>query len=75
MRNKLFVALAEQLQEQREQVDEVEIELERAEDCFLADRIPRLIGEVAVLDLLCVPRGQADKDDLITQAPPLVFSV
>ena len=51
---KLLVALAEELQQHREQVDEVEIELQRPKDGRLASVVASLQSEVAVLGVLAI---------------------
>src|SRR5271166_5027898 len=54
---------AEQLHQQHEQVDEVEIEAQRAHDRLLAAGLVIVALVIHLLDLLRVIRGQTDEDE------------
>src|SRR5262245_17525657 len=54
--------VAEELQQEGEQVDEVEVELERAHDGLAAGDHVVVAREIHLLDALRVPGGEAGKD-------------
>src|SRR5579883_2144301 len=55
-------ALAEELEQHQEQIDEIEVEAERPHDRLLAGDLPVIIGDIHLLDLLRVEGGEADED-------------
>src|SRR4051794_16705492 len=54
--------VAEELQQEGEQVDEVEVELQGAHDGLAACDHIVVTREIHLLDALCVPGGEAGKD-------------
>src|SRR5262245_62047082 len=57
-----LAAIAEEAQQEQEQVDEVEIERESAHHCLAAGDSAVIVHAVHFLDLLGVPGGQARED-------------
>jgi hypothetical protein len=59
----LLAALADELQQHHEQVDEVEIERQRTHQRLLGQHVTRIGFQVDLLDALRVPGGEASEDD------------